>query len=115
MIIPRDTSWAVLLCKFSPDLSTGDPMGYTANGTRVVFRGQGNHVCELSLGTSSWSMSNLTAAAPGAPNAAGDPMGYFAQVPRVVYRGQDDHVYELAIDPVIGTWGAFDMTTGAKP
>lgn len=114
MIIPKDTPWAVLLCKFSPDLSAGDPMGYAVNGARAVFRGQGNQVCELFLGTGLWGMANLTAAT-GAPAAAGNPMGYMGNVPRVVYRGQDNHIHEIAIYPESGSWGHFDMTAGANP
>ena len=74
-------------------------MKYMADVARVVYRGQADHIYELSIHLQQgWVLSDMSAAL-GAPAAAGDPMGYFARVPRVVYRGVNSHVYELFIDP----------------
>ena len=93
-------------------LAESDAMGYMSNTSRVVYRGQDNHIHEIYL-ADQWYHFDMTAAT-SAPAAVGNPMGYFAQVPRVVYRGQDNHIYEMAIYPETGAWGLFDMTTATS-
>lgn len=94
------------------------PMGYVAGTTRVLYRGQDDHIHEISIypETGSWGHFDMSAAT-GAPPAKSDPAGYEAGVARVLYRGQDAHIHEIAIYPETGSWGHFDMSaaTGAPP
>jgi hypothetical protein len=101
--------------------AVGDPFGYATEAfhpaARIVYRGAGGHIHELSLAVDgSWTPADLFDFAAGAAEAAGDPHAYvtdqFQLAARVVYRGLDRHIHELSLAPG-GSWVAGDLFAGA--
>ncbi len=85
---------------------------------RVVYRGVGDQVQELSLRPgATWQQVDLTHIA-GAPPAGSNVVGYVSSdgTARVVYKGIDFHVHELYLQPA-AHWVHADLTmlAGAPP
>lgn len=100
--------------------AASNPFGYFTvrdMTSRVVYRGDDDHIHELWLDIgSSWQHADLSAIA-GAPPAWGDPSACVTvgtRTARVIYRGQDDHIHVLSLGPD-GRWKHADLSaaTGA--
>jgi hypothetical protein len=90
--------------------AAGNPFGYVGGGAdaRVVFRGNNNHIIEVSLAEGgNWQNFDMSGV-QGAPSL-GDPMGYATPSggARVVHRGTDYRIHQMAFD---GTWEPKNLT-----
>ncbi|HEX6508565.1 MAG TPA: hypothetical protein VF221_13130 [Chloroflexota bacterium] len=101
-----------------PPDAVGFPFAYVTHveGTpisRVIYRGNDNHVHELRLEGGGWRKADLMQQAGGAPDAQGNPTACVTamqrkQVARVVFRAADNHLHEVRLED--GSWKQADLS-----
>ena len=101
-------------------LAAGRPSRYLWQfAAQVVYRGQDDHIYQLSRSNDAWTLGDLTEQASSKVLAAGDPIGYCwdndpnSASQHVIYLGQDGQIHELWFSINTGTWADTTVTANS--